>query len=184
MFQNQGLLTCLLCGHRFDPAVHLACQGCPLQKGCSAVCCPACGYQTVDPSQSGLARTGARFAAACLSLAGVFRSHTRGKRARGRRRRARHGANALLPAEVDCTLCQGDLAAPTLADIRPGCRAKVVGFCQSIPAERRAYLQAYGLAPGYWVTVVQHSPVTVVEVEHTQLALETELACEVQVSEA
>lgn len=71
----------------------------------------------------------------------------------------------------------------TLADVPTGCRARVVGFCPGLPADRLAYLQAYGLAPGYWVRVLQHNPVTVVQVEHTELALETELACEVWVKE-
>ena len=41
---------------------------------------------------------------------------------------------------------------------------------------------AYGLIPGNWVEVVQHSPVTVVQVENTELALEDELASQIEVS--
>jgi Fe2+ transport system protein FeoA len=59
---------------------------------------------------------------------------------------------------------------------------RVKGFLPGLTAERRAHLQAYGLSPGYWVEVIQHYPVTVVRVEHTELALEAGLACQVQVS--
>jgi hypothetical protein len=43
-----------MCGHTFDPVGHAACQACPIKKGCSLVCCPACGFETVDPAQSKL----------------------------------------------------------------------------------------------------------------------------------
>jgi hypothetical protein len=45
-----------MCGHVFEPAEHTVCAGCPLEKGCQLVCCPACGFETVDPQQSVLAR--------------------------------------------------------------------------------------------------------------------------------
>lgn len=46
-------MTCALCGYQFDTAA-LACYGkCPLAAGCNVVCCPNCGYQTVDESRSG-----------------------------------------------------------------------------------------------------------------------------------
>jgi hypothetical protein len=59
----------------------------------------------------------------------------------------------------------------------------VVGFLDGFPADRRAYLQAYGLAKNDWVTVVQHSPVTVIQLEHTELALESDLAGGIQVQQ-
>jgi Fe2+ transport system protein FeoA len=46
---------------------------------------------------------------------------------------------------------------------------------------RRAHLQAYGLVPGHWVEVVQHSPVTIVLVDYTELALERDMARRVAV---
>lgn len=57
---NKTLITCPMCGNRFDPSGHNACPSCPLQKGCQLVCCPSCGYETVDPSQSSLARLALR----------------------------------------------------------------------------------------------------------------------------
>ena len=69
----------------------------------------------------------------------------------------------------------------TLADVPQGCTAKVLGFSQYMPPERLGHLQALGLIPGHKVRVVQHSPVTVVQIEHTELALERELAREIQI---
>ncbi len=51
---------CSMCGLRFDPDQHLACQQCPLHSGCDLVCCPSCGYQTIDPGHSKMVRL-ARF---------------------------------------------------------------------------------------------------------------------------
>lgn len=69
----------------------------------------------------------------------------------------------------------------TLANVPPGERAIVAGFCERMNPERRAHLQAYGLVPGRAVQVVQQYPVTVLQVDHTELALEVELACGVKV---
>jgi hypothetical protein len=49
-------IVCTMCGTTFDPANHASCQSCPLNKNCTLVCCPVCGFETVDPSQSRLAR--------------------------------------------------------------------------------------------------------------------------------
>jgi Fe2+ transport system protein FeoA len=64
----------------------------------------------------------------------------------------------------------------TLADVPPGSHAKVVRFEADFPPDRRAYLQSYGLVMDYWVQVVQHSPITIVRLDHLELALESELA--------
>jgi Fe2+ transport system protein FeoA len=71
----------------------------------------------------------------------------------------------------------------TLLDVPRGHRAKVVGFAKSIPLARKAHLQAYGLIPGHWVRVLQHSPITVVQIEHTELAIERDLAERIQVGD-
>lgn len=64
----------------------------------------------------------------------------------------------------------------TLADVKPGEQAKVAGFAPNLSPTRRAHLQAYGLVQGYPVRVVQQKPVTVVQVDFVELALEKELA--------
>lgn len=45
-------------------------------------------------------------------------------------------------------------------------------------------MQAYGVAPGRWVKVVQQSPVTVVRVEHLDLAFELDIARGIRVEAA
>jgi Fe2+ transport system protein FeoA len=71
----------------------------------------------------------------------------------------------------------------TLADVHPGAVAKITGFCGNISRERCSHFRAYGLIPGNLVKVIQHSPVTVIQIDHTELAMELELACEIQVEE-
>lgn len=71
--------------------------------------------------------------------------------------------------------------AGTLAAVRPGEQVSLKEFAQGMPVERWAHLQAYGLVPGCLVRVVQHSPVTVVQVEQTELALESDLARQIRV---
>ena len=64
----------------------------------------------------------------------------------------------------------------TLADILPGDRAQVISFDEHMPLSRKTHLMAYGLSPGYWVEVLQQSPVTIIQIEHTELAMERDLA--------
>jgi Fe2+ transport system protein FeoA len=53
---SSGNLKCSLCGFLYNPDQHAACQSCPMHKDCNLVCCPACGYQTVNPQHSLLGR--------------------------------------------------------------------------------------------------------------------------------
>ncbi len=68
----------------------------------------------------------------------------------------------------------------TLAEISPGILARIIGL-EGLPGHARAKLLALGLVPGRFVEVIQHSPVTLVRVEHSELALEDELAYGVNV---
>jgi len=70
---------------------------------------------------------------------------------------------------------------PTLADIAPGESVVVKGYCPSIAASNREQLEAYGLYAGRQVLVLQRAPATVIRVDHTELALEAELAASVLV---
>ncbi len=65
--------------------------------------------------------------------------------------------------------------AAVLADVRPGRRARIAAL-EELPPSERDRLLAYGLAPGRVVQVIQATPVTVVRVEHTELALERVLS--------
>jgi Fe2+ transport system protein FeoA len=72
--------------------------------------------------------------------------------------------------------------ANTLFGVPPGVRAHVEGFLPQLPADQKARLQAYGLTPGQEVRVLQHNPVTIVVIEHLELALENEIARSVTVT--
>jgi ferrous iron transport protein A len=147
-----ALLTCSLCGQSFAPADNAACGGCPLHGGCRMVCCPHCGHTTIDPSQSQLVRFGARL----LRLIG------------------RHGSGTA----DDTALLAGRLS---LADVRPGERARVIAIDGLGPAEREQ-LQSYGLLPGRDVRVLQHAPATVIQVDQTELAFEDDIARKIRVA--
>ena len=69
----------------------------------------------------------------------------------------------------------------SLADVRPGHEAQVTNFSDELSPDRRFYLQSYGLIPGQVVHVVQQSPVTVIQIENLELALEGTLARRVHV---
>ena len=71
----------------------------------------------------------------------------------------------------------------TLTDASPGTPLHITGFSDDLPSRLQEHLQAYGLVAGRKVRVLQHSPVTVVQVELLELAMETELAQTVHVEE-
>jgi Fe2+ transport system protein FeoA len=83
-------------------------------------------------------------------------------------------------------------ASLTLLDVPVGCRAKIgsqpgsSGLGESAPGastQGLAQLQAYGLQAGYWVFVLQRSPVVVLQIDQLELAMEKELAARVMVEE-
>lgn len=66
-------------------------------------------------------------------------------------------------------------AALTLAGARPGHDVAIVGFAGGA-GDLHERLLAYGLIPGRTLRVLAQKPLTVVRIEHTELALERELA--------
>lgn len=48
--------TCPLCGHHYSVSAKSHCAACPLNGGCTMLCCPNCGYQQPDPHKSRLGR--------------------------------------------------------------------------------------------------------------------------------
>lgn len=71
----------------------------------------------------------------------------------------------------------------SLADLKPGQVGRVSHF-GSLPASQRSALQAYGLTPGRPVTVLQQSPVTIIQVEYTELAFEHQISRQVFIQKA
>jgi Fe2+ transport system protein FeoA len=146
--------TCPLCGHAFDPSAHLACQTCPLHTGCHLVCCPACGHTTVDQGQSRIVRW----------ITSLFeRMSTQDTRA--------------IPHDADVREPQY-----ALADLPLTRQGRVVDV-SALPTSQREQLQGYGILPGCTLRVTQHAPVTIVLIEQTELAIETDVAQAIQIEE-
>ena len=80
----------------------------------------------------------------------------------------------------------GQAADPSAADpsvgdlskVQAGKQVKVKGFGK-LESSQRQHLQAYGLLPGRIVQVLAQRPVTVILIEQTELAFETEIARQV-----
>jgi Fe2+ transport system protein FeoA len=149
--------TCPLCGQGFDPAAHLACQTCPLHSGCHLVCCPACGHTTVDQGQSRMVRWISTF------LDRLSAPQPDERRA------------SQPPEGAPASAC-------ALADVPLNGRVRVLDV-SALPTAQREQLHGYGLVPGGVLRVTQHAPVTVVQIEHTELAIETEVARAVRVDQ-
>lgn len=152
-----AVFTCPLCGHNFDPAAHLACRTCPLHTGCHLVCCPSCGHTTVDQGQSRIVRWITAFLDRISAQQQDERPAPQGTAPRYAHRCA-------------------------LADVPLDYRARVVDM-SALPAAQREQLQGYGVLPGCMLRVMQRTPVTVVQIEHTELAIETEIARAIWVDE-
>ena len=65
-----------------------------------------------------------------------------------------------------------------LSEAPAGCKVCMSGFAPG-GACWREQLQAYGIAPGREIQVIQQSPVTVVRVDHVELAFESSIAREI-----
>lgn len=49
-------MRCDLCGAVFEKDERSCHAGCPLSASCGVVCCPSCGYQSIDQSSSATVR--------------------------------------------------------------------------------------------------------------------------------
>jgi Fe2+ transport system protein FeoA len=65
-----------------------------------------------------------------------------------------------------------------LSQASSGQEVTIAGFGE-LSAASRQHLQAYGLLPGRRVRVLAQRPVTIVLIEQTELAFETEIAAQV-----
>lgn len=68
-----------------------------------------------------------------------------------------------------------DPAGLTLDLVPEGKTVRILRFGQ-IGAEQGRHLQAYGVLPGRAVLVLAHKPLTILQIEQTELALETNVA--------
>jgi Fe2+ transport system protein FeoA len=68
----------------------------------------------------------------------------------------------------------------TLDEVRPGSMARITRFSVA-PAGWQERLLAHGVAPGCVVRVAQHQPVTIIQIDHTELGFERDLARAIEV---
>jgi Fe2+ transport system protein FeoA len=69
-----------------------------------------------------------------------------------------------------------------LSDLPLACQGRVVDV-SALPAGQREQLHGYGILPGCILRVIQHAPVTVVQIEQTELAIETDVARAIRIDE-
>jgi len=140
--------------------------------------CPLCGNKLESSDESTC--TSCPLHSACVmiccptcgyTMVSPQHSHV----ARGVMRLAR-ALRRLLPSAV---------AAPpdgrhTLADAPVDVDLRIIS-CGRLAQEHHDWLQAYGVQPGHCVRVLQHRPVTIVQVAQDELAMEPAIAQAVQV---
>jgi Fe2+ transport system protein FeoA len=141
-------------------------------------CCTNCGYTTIDPTRSRL-----------VQLATKLFSIKVGDLINQRNIKTLEGAGLLTPLPNQITQEPRQNKESTrdvhkLIRIPSGERVQVFGLGEALTPSRRTHLQAYGVVPGYWIEVIQQSPVTVIQVDHIELALDYELAASVLVTYA
>jgi Fe2+ transport system protein FeoA len=81
------------------------------------------------------------------------------------------------------TAAPGLAVKDTLDQVKPGSRVVVLDFGRIDPVQKD-HLQAYGLTPGREMLVLQQRPVTVVQIEYTELAFEKVIAEQIFVIKA
>ncbi|MCS7061195.1 MAG: FeoA family protein [Anaerolineae bacterium] len=68
----------------------------------------------------------------------------------------------------------------TLLEVRAGETVRIRRFSSAPPAWQERLL-AHGIAPGCVVRVMQHQPITVIQVDHTELGFEHDVARVIEV---
>ncbi|MGF1644592.1 MAG: ferrous iron transport protein A [Thiotrichales bacterium] len=69
----------------------------------------------------------------------------------------------------------------TLKETIPGQQVTVWGFSDTLSKRHQQHLRAYGLEAGGKVNVLQQRPVTIIRIDHTELALDHRIAAQVLV---
>jgi Fe2+ transport system protein FeoA len=129
----------------------LAHVACTVHSGCNLVCCPHCGYSDINAQESRIAHFMSKIFNPTPTTQSVASSKNRFQK--------RRMSLQILP---------------------PGMKAKIIGL-GDLPKGRQDQLLAYGVSPGRILMVKQQNPLTVVMVDHTEIALERVLAKEILV---
>lgn len=161
-------VVCPVCGYRYESSPAGACGKCPLHPDCAMACCPACGHATINPHKSRLVRW-----------------LQRRLRPSGKGLTAPAGLITIDDLYLEPTIAE---AAPeagklTLDQAAPGSVLQVLGFSSALSVQHRLRLQAFGLEPGRRLRIIQQRPVTIVLIDHLELAVEKVLAQRVLVAQ-
>lgn len=146
-------MRCQLCGYEFDETQLVCHASCTFNKYCTIICCPNCGYQVVDESQSRLAN-GARWMLKRLAAS-----------------KQKQTTQTITPA--DPTHCP-------LSKMNPGTSGRVVAILSDKPG-RLERLQVFGLIEGARISLMQRHPEYIVEVGFTELTIEWDVADQIMV---
>lgn len=137
-------MRCPVCNDQLKDEIP-TCGSCPVNSGCSMLCCTNCGYQTVAPRST---------------LVNWV------QRILGRKQPdALSNFTSVGPAV--------ERAPVALANLPSGTRVGIAYLADTLRSARK--LESLGLVPGGKLTLVQKRPTLVVEVDGTTLALETEV---------
>ena len=195
---NDAMITCVTCGLTYSVSQGRdSCARCPLHEDCSTSCCPKCGTSNINPDKSRLAR----WLEKVLSKATPADEPIEAQRDPALRQaqgavEALNSSHKIRPldfggggegAQVAVTQsalrqAQGTKKQRTLAGVQPGCEVQITGYGE-LNSSQRQHLQAYGLLPGRQVKVLSQHPVTIVQVEQTELAFERGVAARVLVGD-
>ena len=159
--------TCPLCGHALDAT---GCDSCPLGSNCPMVCCPACGYTTIDTNKTTVGKIALNLIPSQGPKGDSASDAELSTSARPPKADRVDGAELSTLAEA-AQADRSDVAEPsalaeadrtvatelsTLAEAPEGVSVRVVAF-QNTSGSRPLQMQAYGLVPGRLVQVLQHS---------------------------
>ena len=164
-------LTCPVCGYAYESGPEAACGPCPLHTDCAMACCPACGHTTINTQKSSLAQWVGR----------LFKTGEQAVQVPLERRLTVHVRSDDIGLSPQTLRNVADDETRTLDQVQPGDVIEVGRFGRGLSLQHQLRLQAFGVEPGQPLTVIQQHPVTIVKVDHTELAVERFLAHQIYV---
>ena len=176
---KDAMITCVTCGLTYSVSQGRdSCVRCPLHEDCSTSCCPKCGTSNINPDKSRLARWLERILTPRLAQGTEESVAETDEASRGEDSSDLSGG---LRHRKQMRRRQGHHLY-TLADVQPGREVQITGYGE-LNSSQRQHLQAYGLLPGRRVRALSQHPVTIVQVEQTELAFERGIAARVLVGD-
>jgi Fe2+ transport system protein FeoA len=152
----------------YTPSGQESCSACPLNTECNLVSCPVCGYQTVDIQHSHFARFLSHLIQRPIK---PIPSKNQDSQSVDCKNQHRHHKGFLRKQRV-----QKNPHEYSIIDVPIGKTACIVKISPSLKSALVNRLHAQGLTFGSLVKVIQQTPITVLQIDHLELALEHELA--------